>query len=336
MQELVQPRPWPQSIRHHDNLWQVLRSYYQLTKPRIIVLLLITTAAAMWVAGQGHIDLGQFLAVLVGGACSAAAANTINCLYDRDIDLIMERTQHRPLPSGRIRPRDAALFALGLAAIAFGLITWTANLLAASLAMAGIGFYVVIYTHWLKRHSIHNIVIGGAAGAIPPLVGWAAVTGDLAWGAWALFWIIVLWTPPHFWALALMIRDDYASVGVPMLPVVRGDRETAWQIWLYALALVPFTLVMVWPLHDSGLVYLGCAIALGTLLIQKSWHLLQAPSDRDRARSLFKYSIFYMMLLCAALTIDSLPVAQGVSDRAIATLQAMGHLVPMLASYPLS
>ncbi|PLZ67216.1 heme o synthase, partial [Fischerella thermalis] len=206
--------------KQHESFLQVLQSYYQLTKPRIIPLLLITTAGSMWIAAKGQVDPMLLLVTLSGGTLAAASAQTINCIYDRDIDYEMERTRHRPIPSGRIQSRDALIFAIALAVISFSLLSVFANLLAALLAMAGIGFYVLIYTHWLKRHSTLNIVIGGAAGAIPTLVGWAAVTGNLSWTAWLLFTIVFLWTPPHFWALALMIRDDYAKVGVPMLPVV--------------------------------------------------------------------------------------------------------------------
>lgn len=185
----------------------------------------------MWIASLGQVEPLLLLITLVGGTFAAAGASTINCLYDRDIDAIMERTRHRPLPSGRVQPRDALLFALTLASISFTLLTVFANLLSACLAMSGILIYVFVYTHWLKRHSTLNIVIGGAAGAIPPLVGWAAVTGDLSWTAWLLFAIIFLWTPPHFWALAIMIRDDYSQVGVPMLPVVVGNESTSRQIF---------------------------------------------------------------------------------------------------------
>ncbi|KKJ01128.1 heme o synthase [Prochlorothrix hollandica] len=293
---------------------QVVQSYYQLTKPRIILLLLITTASGMFVAAQGEVNSFLFIVTLVGGAMASGAANTINCLYDRDIDYIMERTRWRPLPSGRVQPRDALIFALVLTALSFTLLATFANVLAAGLAMAGIVFYVLIYTHWLKRHSTQNIVIGGAAGAIPPLVGWAAVTGDLSWAPWLMFIIIFLWTPPHFWALAMMIGDDYASVGVPMLPVIEGDEITAKQILVYSVLLCPVSLLLVYPLGVNGWLYGVSALFLGALLIQKSWILLQTPSDRAVARSLFKYSIFYMMLLSAAMVIDVLPVTHRVTQ----------------------
>jgi protoheme IX farnesyltransferase len=297
--------------RHHQNFLAVCQSYYQLTKPRIILLLLITTAAGMFVAARGQVDPLLLIVTLIAGTLAAGSANTINCFYDRDIDYIMERTRWRPLPSGRIQPKHALIFAVVLATASFMLLTLVANLLAALLAMAGIVFYVLIYTHWLKRHSTQNIVIGGAAGAIPPLVGWAAVTGDLSWSAWLLFAIIFLWTPPHFWALAVMIRDEYAEVGVPMLPVVAGDEETAKQIWIYSLLLVPATLLLIYPLQANGWVYGAIALGLGAVLLQKAWNLLQSPSDRQVARSLFKYSILYMMLLCAGMVVDVLPITQG-------------------------
>jgi heme o synthase len=318
----MQETTWHGVPRHHQNFLQVIQSYYQLTKPRIILLLLITTAGGMWIAAEGQVDPVLLLITLLSGTFAAGSANTINCLYDRDIDYIMERTRHRPLPSGRVQPRDALLFAIALATISFTLLAVFANLLSAVLAMSGIVFYVLIYTHWLKRHSTQNIVIGGAAGAIPPLVGWAAVTGDLSWAAWVLFAIIFLWTPPHFWALAMMIRDDYAKVGVPMLPVIVGDEPTSRQILYYTLALIPVTLLLVYPLHVLGAVYAAIALLLGGFFVQKAWVLMQNPSDRQVARSLFKYSILYMMLLCAGMGIDSLPITHQLTANVIQNVQA--------------
>lgn len=317
------------SPRLHQNLLQVVQSYYQLTKPRIILLLLITTSAGMWMAAKGEVDPLLLLATLTGGALASAAANTINCVYDSDIDYIMERTRWRPIPSGRVKKRDALIFAATLAAISFTLLTVVANLLAALLAMSGIVFYVLIYTHWLKRHSVQNIVIGGAAGAIPPLVGWAAVTGDLGWGAWLLFLIIFLWTPPHFWALAIMIRDEYAEVGVPMLPVIEGDEPTARQIWVYTLIMIPVTLALVYPLHLAGAVYAATAIFLGAIFVQKAWLLLQTPEDRTVARSLFKYSIMYLMLLCAGIVVDSLPATHQFTTAFVANMQTFISAIVM-------
>jgi heme o synthase len=314
--------------RRNQNLVEVLISYYQLTKPRIIVLLLITTAGAMWIASEGNVDPWLLLTTIVGGALASASANTINCFYDRDIDYLMERTRHRPLPSGRVSPRDAMIFAIALAILSFSLLYFFTNLLAAALAMSGILTYVGVYTCWLKRSSTQNIVIGGAAGAIPPLVGWAAVTGSLSWSAWVLFAIIFVWTPPHFWALAMMIRDDYAKVGIPMLPVVVGNEPTAKQIFAYTLLVLPVTLLLVFPLHVMGAVYLVSAIALGLYFIYKALLLLQNPSDRNEARSVFKYSILYLMLLCAAMGIDSLPVTHNFVDY---VWEQMPHFVSKVA-----
>jgi protoheme IX farnesyltransferase len=293
--------------RRHENFAEVVRSYYQLTKPRIIPLLLITTASSMWIASNGQVDPLLLLVTLSGGTLAAAAAQTINCIYDRDIDYAMERTRHRPLPSGKVQPRDALIFAIALTIISFTLLAAKANLLSALLAMSGIVFYVAIYTHLLKRHTSQNIVIGGAAGAIPALVGWAAVTGTLSWAAWVIFAIVFLWTPPHFWALALMIRDDYAKVGIPMLPVVAGNEATTKQIWLYTLVLIPSTFLLIYPLNVSGIVYGALAALLATIFIKKAWALRLEPDSKELARSLFFYSIIYMMALSAAMIVDSLP-----------------------------
>ncbi|MGJ5628317.1 heme o synthase [Nostoc sp. CALU 1950] len=297
--------------RHHETFLQVVQSYYQLTKPRIIPLLLITTAGSMWIAAKGEVDPLLLLVTLTGGTLAAASAQTINCIYDRDIDYDMERTRHRPIPSGKVQPRDALIFAIALATISFTLLAVFANLLAALLAFSGIVFYILVYTHWLKRHTTQNIVVGGAAGAIPALVGWAAVTGTLSWSAWLIFAIVFLWTPPHFWALALMIRDDYAKVGIPMLPVIEGDTATVRQIWYYTLVTVFATVLLVYPLGASGILYAAIALSLGGLFIHKSWRLLQNPEDRTVARELFLYSISYMMLLCLGMVVDSLPVTHN-------------------------
>lgn len=296
-----------------QTLLDIAKNYYQLTKPRIIPLLLITTAAAMAIASEGRIDPILLLLTLLGGTLAAASAQVMNCIYDRDIDYDMVRTRKRPIPSGNIHPVQALIFAIILGISSFSLLAVFVNLLAAGLAMSGIVFYMLIYTHWLKRHTTQNIVIGGAAGAIPPLVGWAAVTGDLTITPWILFALIFLWTPPHFWALALMIKDDYAQVGVPMLPVIAGETATADQIWIYSWLTVPCSLLLVFPLGVSGLLYGAIALYLGYYLLRKSWQLKQNPTDNQLARGLFKYSIIYMMLLCAAMVIDSLPLFQGLN-----------------------
>jgi heme o synthase len=300
--------------RHHQNFFQVIHSYYQLTKPRIIPLLLITTAASMCIASEGKINPLLLVVTLAGGTFATASAQTINCIYDRDIDYQMERTRHRPIPSCRVQPLHGLIFAIALACISFTLLTVFVNLLSALLAMSGIVFYVGIYTHLLKRHTPLNIVIGGAAGAIPALVGWAAVTNTLSWAAWLIFAIVFLWTPPHFWALALMIRDDYAKVGVPMLPVITDNISTALQIWLYSLLLIPSTFLLVYPLQVSGLIYGGVAFILGAIFLKKAWTLLHTPDDKQLARSLFLYSILYMMLLCAGMVLDSLPITHHFTE----------------------
>ncbi len=289
----------------NENFLEVIKSYYQLTKPRIIPLLLITTTASMFIASSGNVDPRLLLITLLGGTLAAASAQTFNCVYDQDIDYEMTRTRNRPIPSGRVNPNHALIFGIILAILSFALLTLFVNLLAALLAMCGIVFYMLVYTHWLKRTTTQNIVIGGAAGAIPPLVGWAAVTGDLSWTAWTLFLIIFLWTPPHFWALALMIRDDYAQVGVPMLPVVVGAESTVKQIWIYTWIMVGSTFTLVY-MGTVGLVYFVLATVLGIVFLRKAWQLLFKPKDKKLAGGLFKYSILYLMLLCTAMVIDQL------------------------------
>lgn len=309
--------------RHHQTFLEVVQSYYLLTKPRIIPLLLITTAGSMWIAAKGQVDPLLLLVTLAGGTLAAASAQTINCVYDRDIDYDMERTRHRPLPSGKVQSRDALIFAAVLAVLSFTLLSVFANLLAALLAMSGIVFYILIYTHLLKRHSTQNIVIGGAAGAIPALVGWAAVTGTLSWAAWLIFGIVFLWTPPHFWALALMIRDDYAKVGIPMLPVVAGAKATVQQIWYYTLITVLASLLLIYPLHETGFIYGAIAISLGGIFVHKAWKLLQNPEDKPTAKALFLYSISYMMLLCLGMVVDSLPITHHAVNFAVGKLHLL-------------
>lgn len=316
--------------RSNENFLQVIKSYYQLTKPRIIPLLLITTAGSMWIASGGQVEPVKLVAALAGGTLAAASAQTLNCVYDRDIDYSMLRTRHRPIPSGRVQPVHAVIFAAVLAALSFSLFLAFVNLLSGLLALSGIIFYMLVYTHWLKRNTAQNIVIGGAAGAIPPLVGWAAVTGDLSWTAWAIFGIIFLWTPPHFWALALMIKDDYAEVDVPMMPVVAGEESTARQIWVYTAIVVPFTFVLVYPLGTAGWIYGAIAAFLGIIFLLKARQLLADPFDKDLARSLFKYSILYLMLLCTGMVVDSLPV----THQAIAF--ASEHLRTIASFFPVS
>jgi len=294
----------------NETFLQVVQSYYQLTKPRIIPLLLITTTAAMWLAGEGQVDPLNVLITLIGGTLAAASAQTLNCIYDKDIDYDMERTRKRPIPSGRVQSQHALWFAIVLAVLSVSLLTGFVNVLSALLALSGIFVYMLVYTHWLKRHSTQNIVIGGSAGAVPTLVGWAAVTGELSWTAWLLFAIVFFWTPPHFWALAMMIREDYQQVNVPMLPVIKGVKNTAEQVFAYTVFVVPLTFTLIYPLGESGWIYGGFATVLGVIFIRKAWELRQAPEEKAKARSLFKYSILYMMLLCTGMVIDSLPVTR--------------------------
>jgi protoheme IX farnesyltransferase len=195
--------------------------------------------------------------------------------------------------------------------------------------MSGIVFYMLVYTHFLKRNTPQNIVIGGAAGSIPPLVGWAAVTGDLSWAPWVLFAIIFLWTPPHFWALALMIKEDYAQVNVPMMPVIEGEESTVKQIWVYTLLFIPCTFLLVYPLGVSGVIYGIIAVILGVMFLQKAWQLKQAPLDQDLARSLFKFSILYLMLLCTGMVVDSLPMSHQLIAALGDNLTTLVSLIPL-------
>ena len=277
------------------------RDYLTLTKPRIMVLLLLTGAAGMFVGAQGVPPLGLFAASMLGLALACGGASALNHVLDRDIDALMgSRTKSRPVASGRVTPAQAIEFGLFLSAVSFALLASTVNLLTAALALFGNLFYVVVYTRWLKRSTPQNIVIGGAAGAVPPVVGYAAATGSLALPALWLFLIVFLWTPPHFWALALMIKSAYANAGVPMLPVVRGDRETAQQILVYSLVLVGFTIAVgAWfgPLYTVsavvlGLGFVGLAVAL------------RRDLSRARARTLFTYSLAYLALLFVAAALD--------------------------------
>jgi protoheme IX farnesyltransferase len=300
--------------RNPENFLQIVKSYYQLTKPRIIPLLLITTAAAMWIGSHGKVDPFLLVMTLLGGTLAAASAQTLNCIYDRDIDYSMKRTRNRPIPSGRIQPRQALIFAFVLGTLSFTILATFVNLNSALLAMSGIVFYMLVYTHLLKRHSTQNIVIGGAAGAIPPLVGWCAVQGNLNWTAWLLFVLIFLWTPPHFWSLALTIKEDYAEVEIPMLPVVAGEEVTVKQIWYYTLLVVPCSFLLIYPLGAGGIFYGAIALLLDIVFIYKAWELKQSPTDKQMSRSLFKYSISYMMLLCTAMVIDSLPIVNHLND----------------------
>lgn len=281
-----------------------IRAYVMLTKPRVIELLLVTTVPSMILAEQGWPSLGLVLAVLLGGALAAGGANTINCFIERDRDQVMQRTHARPLPMGEVSPVAALVFGLVLEVLAFLWLAIAANLLAAVLAVSATLFYVFVYTIWLKPRSPQNIVIGGAAGAVPVLVGWAAVTGSLAAPAWVLFTVIFLWTPPHFWALAVRYRDDYERAGIPMLPVVRGLRAAGRQIALYSVLVVLSTLALPF-VADVGWIYTVAAIVLGVWFALAAFRLGRGM-DPDRAIRFFTFSNTYLALLFAAVAIDVL------------------------------
>jgi heme o synthase len=290
--------------KERQSLRDTVTAYYRLTKPRIVLLLLITTVPAMLLAARGLPSPWLILATLVGGAAAAGSANSINMYLDRDIDAIMRRTRQRPLPSHAIAPEHALRFGFVLGAIAFYFLAVAVNVLAAVLALSAIAFYVFVYTMWLKRTTAQNIVIGGAAGAVPALVGWAAVTGTLAWPAVVLFWIVFVWTPPHFWALAMRFSGDYAAAGVPMLPVVRGETETRRQILLYSLVLFATTLLLV-PVGRMGPVYTTAAVLLGGSFVYRALQVWRTGDDA-RTRRLFTFSILYLAGLFGAIGVDAL------------------------------
>jgi protoheme IX farnesyltransferase len=281
------------------------RDYVTLTKPRIMTLLLLTGACGMIVGARGLPPLGSFTAMLVGLALACGGASALNHVLDADIDKVMgKRTANRPVAAGRIEPGRALEFGLALSAFSFVLLASTVNVLTAALALAGNLFYVLVYTRWLKRSTPQNIVIGGAAGAVPPLVGWAAATGNLTLPALFLFLIVFVWTPPHFWALALLIRENYEAAKVPMLPNVKGEAETIRQIILYTVVLIAVTLVPV-AYGTFGVLYAVCALALGLAFLAFTLQLRREPTRR-RAAFLFHYSLLYLALLFVAMAIDVL------------------------------
>jgi heme o synthase len=275
--------------------------YLALTKPKVQSLLLFTTVTTMYVAGDP--SLGTVLLTCIGGYLSAGGAGAVNHYWDRDIDARMSRTASRPVPSGRISPPAALWFGLGLAAASFLELSLLVNPLAALLSLSGFLGYVGVYTIWLKRSTPRNIVIGGAAGAVPPLVGWAAATGSLDWTALYLFAIVFYWTPPHFWALSLLMKDEYAKVGVPMLPVVRGERETRRQILLYTVLLYAVT-QLPFCAGGFGALYLGASLLLGVLFIAGAV-VLYRRADRRSALRLYLFSLLYLALLFGAMFADA-------------------------------
>jgi len=277
-----------------------IRGWVALTKPRIIELLLTTTVPAMVLAARGWPGTWLVVATLVGGTMSAGGANAINNFVDRDIDADMRRTKHRPLPAHRVAPGDALVVGTVLGVAGFAWLAGFVNLAAAVLATAALAFYVLVYTLYLKRTTSHNIVIGGAAGAVPVLVGWAAVTGTVDLPAWILFAIVFYWTPPHFWALALRFEDDYRRAGVPMLPVVAGAAATARQILLYSVLLGGMT-VLLHPVADLGWVYLAGSIVLGVAFVIEAARLV---ADHRRAMLVFRFSNVYLTLLFVLIAVD--------------------------------
>ena len=296
-----------------------IRAYIALTKPRIIELLLVTTVPAMVLATRylpasvGGVDWGDWgwlvFWTMVGGTLAAGSANAINCYLDRDIDLLMTRTRRRPLPAHQVEPERAVVFGLALGAVSFAVMAYFVNLTAAFLTLLAIAFYVVVYTMLLKRSTPQNIVIGGAAGALPPVIGWAAVTGSVSLPAILLFALVFYWTPPHFWALSLRIRKDYAAAGVPMLPVVKGVPETTRQIALYTILMVAISLVL-FAVAKMGAIYLVAAVALGAMFLWQAFTLWRRGTSEEMSTAgairLYKFSISYLTLLFAAVAIDAL------------------------------
>ncbi len=283
-------------------------AYVALTKPRIIELLLVTTVPTMVLAERGMPSLGLVLATLLGGALAAGSANALNCYVDRDIDELMARTARRPLVRHTVTPRSALVFGLVLGVLATVELLLTTNVLAAALAVLAIAFYVVVYTMVLKRRTSQNIVWGGAAGCMPVLIGWAAVTGSLAFAPLVLFAVIFFWTPPHYWPLAMRYRDDYAAAGVPMLPVVASPEVVATRIVAYSWAMVGVSLLLIAPLGPSGPLYAVAAVALGAVFLREA-HLLRArvrSGGEAAPMRLFHWSITYLALLFVAVAVDQL------------------------------
>jgi len=284
---------------------KTIRAYVDLTKPRILVLLLITGYAAMWVAAKGLPSLGLTLITMLGLGMSCGAANAINMWYDQDIDQVMSRTKKRPIPAGRLSPEQVLSFGLITGTLSFILLAFAVNLVTALLSLSGLLFYVLIYTMWLKRSTVQNIVIGGAAGAIPPLVGWAAVTGQVSWAGIAMFMIVFMWTPPHFWALALFRNEDYTRAGVPMMPVIKGERYTKWHILVYGALLFPTVLSLYWT-GVVGQVYMWIALIATVAYFGSTVALFfeRLPVQKWAVRS-FIWSLFYLSVVFVAAVIDT-------------------------------
>ena len=290
----------PQQLRSPAR--SVVADFVTLTKPRIMLLILITAYGAMAFAAGGFPPADVTIATLFGLGLSSGGASALNHYYDRDIDALMHRTALRPIPAGRVAPDTAMGFGIGLIVSSFAVLALYVNLLTALLAVGGAVFYVVVYTIWLKRRTTQNIVIGGAAGAVPPLVGWAAITGEIGLAAVFMFAIIFYWTPPHFWALAILAKEEYAKAGVPMLPVVRGERETARQILLYTVLLTGVT-VLPFLAGSFGATYLTIALVLDAAFLVFAVQLVRGAT-RPAARNVFLYSLAYLALVFAAIGLD--------------------------------
>ncbi len=285
----------------------MLLDYLALTKPRVMSLLLFTAVGGSFLAARGVPPWQYIVVVLIGGALASGGASALNMWYEEDLDRDMRRTDQRPVAGGRIRPLNALLFGIGLNIASFAVFYFFANVLAASLALAGSVFYVVLYTAMLKRTTTQNIVIGGAAGAIPPLVGYAAVLGTLELEAWYLFAIVFFWTPPHFWALSLLIKDDYERAGVPMMPVVAGESATRLQILLYTVLMLPLTTLFYFATSKLGWLYLASTLILGLVFFALAFKLWRSGERSDTA-NLYKFSLLYLFLLFVAVMVDATAV----------------------------
>ena len=286
-----------------------LPAWLEVAKPRLIPLLLATTLGGMALSGGGSLSARTIACTLVGGSLASAAAGVLNCLWEQDLDGRMQRTSRRALPSGRLAQRQAFALAIGLTLLSVVVLVFGVNPLAASLSLLGLCSYVLLYTALLKPRTSQNIVIGGVAGAIPPLVGAAAATGALGWSSWWLFCLVMLWTPAHFWALALLLKDDYRSVGIPMLPVVKGVLVTTRAISHYAWATVAFSLLGVLALPSGGLLYGLMVLPFNARLLQLSSQLRRDSENPQRAKAMFRWSIFYLFGICLLLLIARLPQA---------------------------
>ena len=301
METAAKDQPWSRTMS------RVVLDYLILTKPRVMSLLLFTALGGSFVAARGVPPWQYIVVVLVGGALASGGASALNMWYEEDIDQEMHRTDHRPVAGGRIKPMNALIFGVVLNIASFAVFYFFTNVLAASLAIAGSALYVVLYTALLKRTTTQNIVVGGAAGAVPPLVGYAAILGVLELEAWYLFAVVFFWTPPHFWALSLLIKDDYARAGVPMMPVVSGEAATRVQILLYTILMLPLTVMYYFATSKLGVVYLVSAVILGLVFFALAFKLWRTGARKDTL-NLYKFSLIYLFLLFVALMFDAATV----------------------------